>query len=113
MKNINNKEELAKLIQENPELPLVFMISNDEVAGDYGSTVYEKFIAYKSEVYKYEYFGDLIFTDDKYDVFEYYANELADNEEYKKLQKEEYDKAIDKYVDEKVEHYEAIVIYAN
>ena len=108
----NNKEELTKLIQENPELPLVFMISNDEVCGDYGCTVYEEFSAYKSEVYKYERWGDIVFSDDKEEVEEHYMNEFADNKEYENLSQEQYEEAIKSYVNENIEHYEAIVIYA-
>lgn len=109
---VNNKEELVKLIQENPDLKLVFMMSNDEVAGDYGCTVMEDFTAYVSDVYKYERWGDLVFSDDKDEVIEYYTNELAENEEYKDLFEEKYTEAIEKYVDKNVEHYKAIVIYA-
>lgn len=106
----NNKEELVKLIQENPNLPLVFMVNNDEIAGDYGSTVMEEFTAYKSEVYKYERWGNLCFSDDKSEVEEYYADELCEQEGFKNLFNEEFDKAIENYVDENIEHYEAIVI---
>lgn len=31
MRNINNKEELIKLIQENPNLPLVFIVCQKEI----------------------------------------------------------------------------------
>lgn len=109
----NNKEELIKLIQENPNLKLVFMMSNDEVAGDYGCTVMEDFRAYKSEVYKYERWGDLVFSDDKDEVVEYYFEELAEKEEYKDLVEEKYTEAIEEYVDKNIEHYEAIVIYVS
>ncbi len=109
----NNKEELIKLIQENPELPLVFMISNDEVAEDYGSTVYEYFTAHKSEVYKYERYGDLIFSDDERYVIEYYCDYFGDEEKYKDLSDEEYEKVIKEYVNTNVEHYKAIVLYVN
>lgn len=109
----NNKEELIKLIKENPSLPLVFMMSNNDVASDYGSTVMENFTAYKSEVYKYQCWGDLVFSDDKEEVKEYYMNEYADNEEYQDLSEEEYEKAIERYVNDNIEHYEAIVIYAS
>ncbi len=108
----NNKEELVKLINENPQLPLVFMISNDEVAGDYGSTVYENFTAYKSEVYKYERYGDLIFSDDERVVIEYYCDYFTDDEKYKNLSNEEYEKEIKNYVNDNIEHYQAIVIFA-
>lgn len=108
----NNKEELIKLIQDNPKLPIVFMMSNDEVAGDYGYTVMEEFTAYKSEIYKYERWGDLVFSDDKDEVVEYYADELAEEEKYKDLYEEKYTEAIEEYVEQNVEHYEAIVIHA-
>ena len=109
----NNKNDLIKLVQENSELPLVFIVSNDEIATDYGSTVYEKFRAYKSEVYKYEQWGDTIWTDDRDDVFEYYADKLCDEDKYKDLYNEDFDKAINEYIDEHIEHYEAIVIYVS
>ena len=109
----NNREELIKLLQENPNLPFVFMVSNDEIAVDYGSTVYEDFTAYKSEVYKYERFGDLVFSDDKDEVVEYYCNYFADEEKYIDLSQEEYEEIINNYVNQNVEHYEAIVIYVS
>lgn len=108
----NNKEELVKLIQENKDLPVLFMMSSDEVASDYGYTVMEEFTAYKSEIYKYERCGDLVFSDDKDEVVEYYQEELAEKEEYKNLYEEKYTEAIEEYVEQNVEHYEAIVIYA-
>ena len=106
----DNKEHLVKLIQENPDLPLVFLMSNDEVAGDYGSTVMESFVADIREVYKYEHFGDLVWSDDEYDVKDYFRDILADDERFKDLQDPEYDDAVKEYVDTEVEHYKAIVI---
>ena len=107
----NNKEELIKLIQENPNLPLVFMMSNDEVAGDYGCTVMKDFRAFKNEIYKYERWGDLVFSDDVDEVIEYYSDTLADEEKYEDLSQEEYEQEIKKYVEENIEHHEAIVLY--
>lgn len=109
---VNNKEELVKLIKENPNLRLVFMMSNDEVAEDYGCTVMEDFTAYISDVYKYERWGDLVFSVDKDEVVEYYAEELTEKEEYKDLSEEKYTEAIEEYVDKNIEYYKAIVIYA-
>lgn len=111
MRDINNKEELIKLIQENPKLPLVFMMNNDEVAGDYGCTVMEDFRTYKSEIYKYERWGDLVFSDDRKEVEEYYMDTLADEEKYADLSQEEYEEVIKNYVNQNIEHYEAIVLY--
>lgn len=109
----NNKEELVKLIQENPNLPLVFMVSSDEVTCDYCYTVMKKFRAYKSEIYEYEKFGDLVFSDDEDEVIEYYAEDLSDEQEYKDLSDEEFDKAVEEYVEKEIEHYEAIIVYVN
>lgn len=113
MINKNNKEELLKLIKENSDLPLVFMMSNDEVAGDYGCTVMEEFRAYKSEVYKYERWGDLVFSDDKEEVVEYYMDAFADEEKYIDLSQEEYEEIIKNYVNQNIEHYEAIILYVS
>lgn len=109
----NDKEELIKLIQENPNLPIVFFINNDEIALDYGSTVMEDFRVYKSKIYKYKRFGDICYTDDINDVIEYYWDFFAEEEEYKNLSNEEYKKEIDKYIDENIENYEAIVLYVS
>ena len=113
MINKNNKEELLKLIKENSDLPLVFMMSNDEVAGDYGCAVMEEFRAYKSEVYKYERWGDLVFSDDKEEVVEYYMDVFADEEKYIDLSQEEYEEIIKNYVNQNIEHYEAIILYVS
>ena len=86
MSNKNDKQELIKLIQENPNLPLVFMMSNDEVAGDYGSTVMEDFWAYKTVVYKYERWGDLYFSDDRSNACRLYCG--TTDREYGKCEKE-------------------------
>lgn len=110
---MSKADELVKLIQENPNLRLVFMMSNDEVAGDYGCTVMEDFTAYVSEVYKYERWGDLVFSDDEGEVVEYYMEELAEDEKYIYLSQEEYEEVIKNYVRHNVEHYKAIVIYAS
>lgn len=109
----NDKEELIKLIQENPNLPIVFFINNDEIALDYGSTVMEDFRAYKSKIYKYKRFGDLCYTDDKDDVIDYYCDYFAEEEKYKDLSNEEYKKEIEKYIDKNIENYEAIVLYVS
>lgn len=108
---MSKTQELVKIIQENPNLPLVFMMSNDEVAGDYGCIVMEDFSAYKSEIYKYERWGDLVFSDDKDEVIEHYIDKFAEDKKYKDLVEEKYTEAIEDYVENNVEHYEAIVVY--
>lgn len=102
----NDKEKLIELVKENPSLPLVFMVSNDEIAWDYGSTVYEDFWCDISEVYVL----DEEYSDDKDYVIDKYRDLLCDDDKFKDLTDEEYDKAIEKYVDENITHYEAIVV---
>lgn len=110
MVNKNDKQELIKLIQQNPDLPLVFFVNNDEICGDYGSTVMEDFYVYKSEVFKYERFGDLCFSDDEDEVVEYYCDHFVDEEKYADLSQEEYEEVIKNYIRQNIQHYEAIVI---
>ncbi len=103
----NSKEELIRLVKENPNLPLVFIVNNEEIAGDYGSTVYENFYSYISEVYKYEQYGDMLFSDDEPSVVEYYMDYFWDSG---KFSKNGYEELIRKWVNENVEHYKAIVV---
>lgn len=102
----NDKNKLVELIKENPDLPLVFMVSNDEIAWDYGSTVYEDFYCYVSEVYVL----DEEWSDDLEYVVDTYSDKLCDEDEYKDMTDEEFEKAIRQYVDKNVEHYKAIVL---
>ena len=106
----NDKEHLVKLIQENPDLPVVFLVRNDEIATDYGSTVMEDFYVDITEIYKYDYYGDIIWSDDRYDVKDHFRDVLADDERFVDLQDPQYDEAVEKYIEEEVEHYKAIVI---
>lgn len=109
MINKNNKEELVKLIQENPNLPLVFFAYNDDFIPDYGGTVFEKYYCYIAEIYIDEQ-GDNTYYDDIDDVLELWRDRLCDEDEYKDLSDEEYNKEIEKYIEEHVVHYEAIVV---
>lgn len=108
---MNNKEQLVKLIQENPKLPFVFMVNNDEIADGYGYTVMENFKAYISEIYEYEAYRNKTFTDDIRDLRDYFYDYFADDEEYKSLSDEDYRKAINDWIDENIIHYKAIVMY--
>lgn len=105
----NNKEELIKLIKENPNLPLVFFAYNDDFIPDYTGMVFEKYYCYTATIYIDEQ-DDNTYYDDVDDVIELYRDRLCDEENYKNLSDEEYDKAVEKYVEENVTHYEAIVI---
>lgn len=103
-----DNEELRKLIVENPNLPLVFLVSNDERCSDYGSQIYEYSNCRVATVY---FPNDLDYCyDDFDDIKDEYMTDFADAVEYEKLSDEEYEKAIEKYIEENVRHYEAIVI---
>lgn len=108
--NKNNKEELIKLMQENPDLPLVFLVDNDKIAYDYGSTVYENFYCYITKIYDD---GDMYY-DDFDEIHDKYRDNLCDEEGFKDIKDDdEYDKAVDKWINENTRHYEAIVIWVD
>lgn len=44
------------------------------------------------------------------DMIDNYRDRLTDEEGYKDLSDDEYDKTVEKYVDENIEHYKAIVV---
>lgn len=103
---MKDNEELRKLVESNPDLPLVFIVPTENINCDYTSQVFQKSNCYVSDVYFYEEF----YTDDVEDMIDDYRDRLADEAEYKDLSDDEYDKAVEKYVDENIEHYKAIVV---
>lgn len=107
---MNKREELIKLIQENPTLPLLFMVRNDELLDDYGSTVHESFWCEIQTVY---YWGEeeQEVTDDYIDIKEKVQDLLCDDEQYENLTDEEFEKCVEKYIEENIRHYKAIVIH--
>lgn len=110
MINRDDKQALIEILEQNPDLPVIFFVNNQEIAADYGSTIMNSFTSYISEVYTYDYYGDTISTDDYYYVVDYYRDILADNEDFVDLLDPEYDDAVKEYVDTEVEHYKAIII---
>lgn len=110
MINKNNKEELIKLIQENPKLPVVFFVSNEEIADGYGSTIMENFYCKVDTIWIYETQWERVFYDDFDEIVERYMDELYEEPEYKNLSDEDYEECIKKYVIDNIEHYEAIII---
>lgn len=109
-----DNEELRKLIAENPDLPLVFMVMNDELLDGNCSTVFESCSCDVETVYFYEtseYSGCTEkCTDDYIEIQEYYEDKFCDNEEYKDLSDADYEEAIKKYIEENIRHYKAIVV---
>lgn len=102
----DSRKELIKLMKENPKLPVVFLAQNDEFVDGCGSTFFENFYCKVDTVYLFdtEYSDDLIY------VTEYYSDKLCDEEEFFNLSDDEFDEAINKYIEENVEHYKAIII---
>ena len=109
---MNEKEKLVKLIQENPTLPLVFMVSNDELLYDCGWTLHESFTCKVETVYLIEnyYFGYGVFFG-KEDALERVKEILADDEKYENLPDEEFEKCAEDYIEENIRHYKAIIIH--
>lgn len=106
----NNREELMKIMESNPNLPFVFLVNNDDICSDYGSTVMENFHPYVAEIYEYERFGEHMFSDDEDEVVEYFIDEFCDEEEYKNLPNEEFYEKVKEYVNEELVHYKAIIV---
>ncbi len=104
---MKDNEELRKLIAENPELPLVFNIYTDNINTDYCSIVFEESVDCKVSIV---YFTDDRSYDDFDEILDDFRCDLADEDEFKDLSDDDYDKAVEKYIEENVRHYKAIVI---
>lgn len=109
----NDKEKLIKLMQDNPDLPVVFMVSNEEMCYEYSYTVMQEFSPDITELYCYEGYDGTIFSDDVDEVKEHFYDELCECEECINMSDEEFEKYVEKYVEEKVEHKKVIRIYVN
>lgn len=107
MENKQTKE-LLKLIQENPELPLVFMVENELISDpyEYRYTFIECYSAEIETIWIYE--GNYYM--DEADIHEAVQDDFIDEEKYVDLSDEEFDKTVEKYIEEEVESYKAIVI---
>lgn len=105
MENEQTKE-LLKIIQENPDLPVVFMVDGSEIADEYEYryTFVEHYSASVETIWIYQDH----YYDDKVDITVEVENDLID--QYEDLDDEEFDKVVEKYIEENVEHYKAIVI---
>lgn len=96
---------LRNLILENPELPIIIFCGEDSWNGDYQ---YCQVSSTNGEIESLILYGDVWL--DKDDYREKLADDLCDEEEYKDLSDEEYEKMIDKKVDES-EFVKAIVLW--
>lgn len=101
------KEELIKLIQENPTLDIVCMCSDDELIYGYYSYLDKLSVDVRSI---YEYDGHIY--DDIQDVEELLQDACLDNEDWANLSDEEYEKLV-KELAKKYFKKKAIVIWAS
>lgn len=104
-----NKEELIKIIQENKDLDIVVMASTDDLTDEYESLLMENLRVEVIDIYNSPQEEIIYF--DKDDVIEELQDYFADDEEYKDMSDEEYDKLCE----EKAKDYfykRAIVIWA-
>lgn len=100
-----NKEELIKLIQENPNLPIRFMIHEECCDGEHTWLMVDRYRVEKTKIWQYD---EQVYTD--YDLaFDDMSSDLADEEEYADLWEDEFDKVVEKEM-EKIEQ-EVILIY--
>lgn len=107
--NEEKNKELLKLVQEYPDLPVVFFCGSEDVCDEYSYTFMkfkgvEKGIIYESDI------NDIIYTS-KDDYVEDLCDYFEDDDRYFNMTDEEYEEIMQKEA-EKAPHYEAIIIYA-
>lgn len=103
--SLNNTSHLRQLILDNPDLPLLIFCGEESWCGEWS---YNQADASRGEIKTLTLLNDMWVEAEEYR--EYLSDELCDNEEYKDLSNEEYDKMIDQRVSE-TEFCKAIVIY--
>lgn len=104
------KEELLKLIRENPNLDVIVVASTQELTDEYGWILLEKLRGEVADIYKSPDFETLYF--DKEEIVDKLRDYLADDDKYASMSDDEYDKMCE----EKAKDYfykRAIVMWAN
>lgn len=110
---MSNGKELLKLVQENPELPIVPMVNSEIVAddgynwwlGSFGHSVVDSYACV-------EYYGDdRFFTKDEQDLIEeYFAEKIIYEDENEELSDEEVEKRAHEQA-ESLPWKKAIIVY--
>lgn len=108
---MSNGKELLKLIEENPNLPIVPMVGTEVVCddsyrywlGDWGSYYVGEYVLYET---KYE----SRFFDDRADLKEVYYDDHYDEERFDGMTEEEIQAITDKEVDD-MNWVKAIIVY--
>ena len=102
---IKDTTVLRNLILENPELPVIIFCGEESWDGEYS---YSQASASKGEIATLTLYGDYWLAEDDYR--EKLSDDLCDEEEYKDLSDEEWNKMIDEKV-KNTEFIKAIVIW--
>lgn len=103
--SLKDTSNLRKLILENPDLPLLVFCGEDAWQGEY---CYNSVDASRGDIEELTLYCDMWL--DKDDYVEKLSDDLCDEEEYKNLSDEEWDKMIEQKVAE-TEFVKAIVIW--
>ena len=103
--SIKDTTILRNLILENPDLPVIFFCGEESWDGEYQ---YTQAYASSGEIKSLTLSGDYWMDEDEYR--DKLSDDLADEEEYKSLSDEDYEKVIDEKV-KNTEFVSAIVIY--
>ena len=103
--SLKDTANLRKLILENPELPVLIFVGEEAYQGEYSYNQADATVVKVENLTLYE--EEWISEDEYKDIL---YNDLADEEEYKDLSDEEYEKMINKRVED-TEFVEAIVIF--
>lgn len=114
-----NIKDLIKLIQENPELPVISMVEQEAVSDEYGCTAASFGKAYLEEyvIFNERYYDDRESFKEAY--YDYHDEELCEKFNYKPrlpLDNEENNQSatlLDEYLDSIADRYfkKAIVVY--
>ena len=107
--SLKDTSNLRQLILDNPDLPLIIFCGEESWDGEHS---YSSASASKGSIQELTLYDDVYDATwmDREDYAEKLADDLCDDEEYKDMTDEEYDKMIDQKVKE-TEFVRAIVIY--
>ena len=103
--SLNDTTELRNLILENPDLPLLVFCGEESWHDEWS---YESAEVNSVSIQNLTLYDDIWM--DEYDYKEKLSDDLCNEEEYKDLSDEEYDRMLDKKVKE-TKFVKAIVIY--
>lgn len=109
--------ELARMIRDNPDLPLVISCSNEDCIEDGSYTFMSSCTAYITEILDCQTIvhdrnkNELIeIFDDRFSFKERLIETLEDEERYEHMSDEEFDAVVDKYMAEYEPYWKKVII---